>query len=150
MYLGEFESDVSEAEWLADQIDHYVKSGRCSYADIGILLRSVNTSGPPFIDVFRQRHIPFIVGGKVGLFRRSDVQAAGKLIAWLSPEGFFQKSKWSGKDTIRGDDLLDAALHDWHDAVPEIVLPPDVDTALEEWKIIDPAWDLQTLHRDVL
>ena len=62
------------------------------------------------------------------------MQAVGKLIAWLSPEGFFQKSKWSGKDTIRGDDLLDAALQDWHDAVPEIVLPADVHTALDKWK----------------
>ena len=119
---------------IADQIDHYVKSGRCSYEDIGILLRSVNTSGPSFIDVFRQRGIPFIVGGKVGLFRSSDVQTVGKLIAWLSPEGFFQKSKWSGKDTIRGDDLLDASLHDWHDAFPENILPADVDAALDEWK----------------
>ncbi len=134
VYLGEFESDISEAEWIADQIDHYVKSGRCSYADIGILLRSVNTSGPAFIDVFRQRHIPFIVGGKVGLFRRSDVQAVGKLIAWLSTDGFFQKSKWSGKDTIRGDDLRDAALHDWHDAVPEIVLAEGIVAALDKWK----------------
>jgi len=33
VYLGEFGSDVSEAEWIADQIDHYVKSGRCSYAE---------------------------------------------------------------------------------------------------------------------
>jgi DNA helicase II / ATP-dependent DNA helicase PcrA len=134
VYLGEFETDNSEAEWIADQIDHYVKSGRCSYADIGILLRSVNTSGPAFIDMFRQRHIPFIVGGKVGLFRRSDVQAVGKLIAWLSPEGFFQKSKWSGKDTIRGDDLLPVALNDWNDAVPEIVLPKEVNAALDQWK----------------
>jgi len=133
VFLGEFESDVSEAEWIADQIDHYVKSGRCSYGDIGILLRSVNTSGPIFIDVFRQRHIPFIVGGKVGLFRRSDVQAVGKLIAWLHPDGFFQKSKWSGKDTIRGDDLRSAALQDWNDAVPGLVIP-DVRAALETWK----------------
>lgn len=133
VYLGEFSSDVSEAAWIADQIVHYVKSGTCSYGDIGILLRSVNTSGPAFIDVFRQRRIPFLVGGKVGLFRRSDVQAVGKLIAWLHPEGFFQKSRWSGKDTLRGDDLLPAALQDWADALPEIVLP-DVRESLNRWK----------------
>jgi DNA helicase II / ATP-dependent DNA helicase PcrA len=133
-YLGEFESNVAEAEWIADQIVHYVNSGRCTYADIGVLLRSVNTSGPSFIDIFRHRHIPFMVGGKVGLFRRSDVQAVGKLIAWLHPAGFFQKSKWSGKDTLHGDDLLPVALQDWHDAVPEIVLPADVRDALQRWK----------------
>jgi len=133
-YLGEFNSDVAEAEWIADQIDHYVKSGRCSYADVGILLRSVNTSGPVFIDVFRQRRIPFIVGGKVGLFRRADVQAVAKLIAWLYSEGFFQRTKWSGKDSIRGEDLLPSALQDWHDAVPEIQLPADIITILHQWK----------------
>lgn len=57
-----------EARWIADQIEKYVSSGNCSYSDIGILMRSVTTSAPPFIDEFRRRGIPFIVGGKVGLF----------------------------------------------------------------------------------
>ena len=25
---------VLRAEWIADQIDHYVKSGQCTYADM--------------------------------------------------------------------------------------------------------------------
>ncbi len=134
VYLGEFESDEAEAEWIADQIERYVRAGKCAFGDIGILLRSVNTSGPPFIDIFRRRHIPFMVGGKVGLFRRSEVQAVAKLIAWLSPEGFFQKSKWSGKYTIHDDDLLTVGLNDWKEAVPESLFPAEIIASLKNWK----------------
>ncbi|HOO49680.1 MAG TPA: ATP-dependent DNA helicase [Alphaproteobacteria bacterium] len=133
VYLGEFSSDISEAAWVADQIEHYVGQGQCSYGDIGILFRSVNTSGPAFIDEFRRRRIPFIVGGKVGLFRRSEVQAVGKLIAWLARDGFFQKSRFS-REAVRGDALVDIALSDWQDAVPEVHLPADMGDILNDWK----------------
>jgi DNA helicase-2/ATP-dependent DNA helicase PcrA len=134
VYLGEFPSDDAEAEWIADQIRHYVDSGQCTFGDIGVLMRSVNTSGACFIDVFRRRGIPFVIGGKVGLFRRQEVQAVGKLIAWLADDGFFQKSPWDWKNTIRGDELHDSALRDWHDAVPEFVAPADLAGKLKEWK----------------
>jgi DNA helicase-2/ATP-dependent DNA helicase PcrA len=133
VYLGEFSSHTTEAAWVADQIEHYVGQERCSYGDIGILLRSVNTSGPVFIDEFRRRHIPFIVGGKVGLFRRSEVQAVGKLMAWLARDGFFQRSRFS-REAVRGDTLVDIALTDWHDAVPEVHLPADIGNILHDWK----------------
>jgi len=132
-YIGEMSSDIAEAEWVANQIENYVRNGHCSYRDIGILFRSVNTSGPKFIDVFRRRGIPFIVGGKVGLFRRSEVRAVGKLIAWLARDGFFQDNKFS-RDSIRGDDLLNSAILDWNDAVPEVHLPEDIRNRLQEWK----------------
>lgn len=134
VYLGEFASDHAEAEWIADQIHHYVDSGRCTFGDIGILLRSVNTSGAAYIDLFRRRDIPFIIGGKVGLFRRSEIQAVGKLVAWLADEGFFQKSAWDWKDTTRGDDLRDSALRHWHDAAPWIELPSNIVDLLKDWK----------------
>jgi DNA helicase-2/ATP-dependent DNA helicase PcrA len=133
-YLGIFPSDAREAEWVADQIHHYVSSGRCNFGDIGILMRSVNTSGAAFIDEFRRREIPFVVGGKVGLFRRPEIQAVGKLVAWLADDGFFQKSSWAWKDTIRGDELRDAALRDWHEAVRDIVLPDNVVDLLKDWR----------------
>lgn len=134
VYYLECHSDAEEARWIADQIQEYINAGRCSYGDIGILLRSVSTSGPPFIDEFRRRNIPFVIGGKVGLFRRSEIQAVGKLVAWLSDRGFFQRDKWSFRDQIQGDDLLLTARADWHDAVPEIPPGPDEETRLQEWK----------------
>ena len=134
VYYLECNSDGEEAHWIADQIQEYIEAGRCSYGDIGILLRSVSTSGPPFIDEFRLRDIPFIIGGKVGLFRRSEIQAVGKLIAWLSDRGFFQRDKWSFRDQIHGDDLMLTARADWHDAVPEILPAPDEEARLLVWK----------------
>jgi len=133
VYLAEISSNIREAEWVADQIERYVSDGICSYRDIGILLRSVNTSGPVFIDEFRRRHIPFMVGGKVGLFRRSEVQAVGKFMAWLAREGFFQKSRFS-REAVRGDMLLDDGLVDWNDAVPEVQLPDNIKSLLQDWK----------------
>ena len=44
VYLGQFRSNVSGTQWIADQIHRYVKEGKCSFGDIGILLRSVSTS----------------------------------------------------------------------------------------------------------
>lgn len=133
VYLGEFSTNLAEARWIADQIEQYVGHEGCSYGDIGILFRSVNTSGPVFIDEFRRRRIPFIVGGKVGLFRRSEVQAVGKLMAWLAREGFFQLSSFS-RQAAHGEALVDIALSDWHDAVPEVQLPDDMGNILHDWK----------------
>ena len=143
VYYLECNSDGEEARWIADQIQEYIEASRCSYGDIGILLRSVSTSGPPFIDEFRRRDIPFVIGGKVGLFRRSEVQAVGKLVSWLSDRGFFQKDKWSFRDQIHGDDLLISARADWHDAVPEIPPLPDEEARLLAWKqdVLNGAFD---------
>lgn len=134
IYCVECDSDGEEARWVAEQIQEYVNAGRCSYGHIGILLRSVTTSGPPFIDEFRRRGIPFVVGGKVGLFRRSEVQAVGKLVAWLSDHGFFQRDKWSFREKIHGDDLFLTARVDWHDAIPEMPAASDEIDQLQDWK----------------
>ena len=133
VYLGEFETAMKEAEWIAAQIESHVGSGACSYSDIGILFRSVMTSAPVFIDIFRQGNIPVIVGGKVGLFRRFDVKAVSKLMAWLHKDGFWKNDRWE-HDAIEGDDLLNCALDDWKEGVPGLPLPDDIVSALTEWK----------------
>ena len=74
-----------------------------------------------------------MVGGKIGLFRRSEVQAVGKLIAWLIPEGFFQKNRFD-REPIRGNDLLPDAVTDWRHAIPGIVIPSDFEESLILWK----------------
>lgn len=133
VYLGEFENDVEEAEWIVDQIKSHVDSGACSYGDIGILFRSVKTSAPIFIDTFRERNIPVMVGGKVGLFRRPEIKALGKLFAW-SFEGGFWKENIYDTEGVEGDDLLYSAVDDWKTGVPDIPLPDNVNSALVQWK----------------
>ncbi|MCX9010164.1 MAG: ATP-dependent DNA helicase [Candidatus Methanoperedens sp.] len=131
-YLGEFEDAAQEAEWIADQIEAHVKSGACSYSDIGILFRSVKTSAPIFIDTFRERKIPVMVGGKVGLFRRYEIKAVGKLFAWLF-DGAFWKDE-SEDEALEGDDILYSALDNWRYGVPDVSLSDKVSSNLMEWK----------------
>ena len=132
-YLGKFNNDVEEAEWITDQIESHIDSGACSYSDIGILFRSVKTSAPIFIDIFREKNIPVMVGGKVGLFRRPEIQALGKLFAWLFEDGFWKENMY-GREGIEGDDLLDSALDDWKTGVPDIPLSDDANSAIIKWK----------------
>ncbi len=133
-HLVEFPDKRSEAVFIADEISRLVSSGRCSYGDIGILLRSVNTSGEPFIDVFREKHIPFMIGGKVGLFRRAEIAALAKIVVWASPNGFFQKSRWDWKNKLEGEDLLTFGSQEWVDAIPGLCTVDEILPRLTEWK----------------
>ncbi len=143
VYLAGLTNNISEAEWTVDQIERYVNAGKCSYGDIGILFRSVSTSAPPFIDVFRERGIPFIVGGKVGLFRRPEIQTVGKLFAWLYENGFWYENKWKRDEKEECDELLYSALEDWNSGVPECKLHGKIIKQLENWKknVLDSKYD---------
>lgn len=134
-YLVEMHSDLDEARWIAEQIRYYVNNSVCDYRDIGILLRSVNTSGPAFIDEFRRLNIPYIVGGKVGLFRRPEAQAVGKLIAWTNGEdGFFQRNRWDFKNQIRGNALLNSGITDWCEIFSNETILEALPDNLEIWR----------------
>lgn len=134
VYIAKLSDNTHEAKWIADQIERYVDEVKCSYGDIGILLRSVNTSAPPFIDIFREKSIPFIVGGKVGLFRRPEIQTMGKLFAWLYDKGFWYESQWDRENKEEGEELLYSALESWNDGVPSCKLHSEVIKKLENWK----------------
>jgi len=129
-----FESDYEEAVWIADQIENLVEEKGCDYSDFGILLRSVNTAGDPFIEIFRDRNIPYIVGGKVGLFKRPEAQAVGKILCWLWDDGFWVKNPYNWNDQIKGDELLISGLDNWNEAV-DFPLPDNIIEQLEDWKM---------------
>jgi len=129
----EFEQPDDEAEWIISQIERYVNSGKCKYNDCAILLRSVKTSAGPFIDILRSRNIPYIVGGKVGLFRRDEVQAMGRLFSWLWDDGFWVKDPWNWRDQTRGEDLLDSGLNFWSKATG-IEISDKVREGILDWK----------------
>jgi len=153
VHLIEFQDKHAEAVWIAEEIVRLVKSGACHYGDIGILLRSVTTSGEPFIDVFRERHIPFIVGGKVGLFRRTEIAAIAKMIIWAAPDGYFQKSRWDWKNKLEGDDLLLDGVHEWVDSIPGICTVEEIKPLIEGWKyqIFDTVFDNVTgMYQELL
>lgn len=119
--LVKCKNENSEAEWITKQIKRLVDEKKlCSYSDIAILLRSVSTSAGPFIDNFKKEDIPYLVGGKVGLFRRDEAQAVGRIFAWLG-DNF-----WVEKDTnvwarTEGDALLGSAIDRWK-SIPKVKL----------------------------
>jgi DNA helicase-2/ATP-dependent DNA helicase PcrA len=133
-YLAEMQSDIAEVDWIADQIQALVTGGKCNYSDIALLFRSVTTSAPPFIDEFRRRDIPFVVGGKVGLFRRPEILGIGQLFAWVWEDGFWQQDRWSASTRIRGEDLFEEAVQNWNQGVPDLPLEDSDTLNLRRWK----------------
>ncbi|RLF69009.1 MAG: ATP-dependent helicase [Thermoplasmata archaeon] len=130
----EFSTDIDEAQWVAEEIQRLVDKGKCRYSDFGILLRSVATAAEPFMQAFRERNIPFLVGGKVGLFRRPEAQAVGRLFCWLHRNGFWVENpyRWSASQ-VQGDNLLHSAIQFWDEAV-DFPLPRDLEEKLIDWK----------------
>jgi len=129
----QFENSDYEANWIADQIERLVEEKECRYSDFGILLRSVITSGGPFIEEFRNRHIPYLVGGKVGLFRRDEAQAVGRIMAWLFDEGFWVNDRYSWKNQTTGDDLVETGLQHWQNVI-DFPVSNNIRDGLREWK----------------
>jgi len=135
VYRIDYPTAGDEAEGVADQILTLVNSGSCRYQDIGILLRSVNNSATPFIQALRRYHIPFILSGQVGLFKRQEILALAKIFCWLSPKGFFPASIKDRKNTISGDLLLDSAIDDWFSVVSPVYTKEVVRKTLGYWKL---------------
>lgn len=109
VYVAISETPDDEARWIANQIKKIVEYNKLNYSDFGILLRSVNTSGEPIIQEFKQSGIPYIVGGASGLFRREEAIAVGKLFVWLCDDGFWRD--YQGK--VEHLHLVESALDDW-------------------------------------
>ena len=128
-----FTDSTEEAEWIATQIEQLVSKNNCRYSDFGILFRSVNTSGKPFLEVFNERKIPFLVGGKVGLFRRHEAQAVGRIMSWLFDGGFWVENPYNWKEQTQGDDLLTTGLDSWRRAI-DFSISENVDEELKQWR----------------
>lgn len=120
-----------EARWIAEQVEAIVDNENVHYSDIGILTRSVSTAADPLINEFRHRRIPYIVGGKVGLFRRDEAQALGQIFAWFWDEGFWVPNSWRWGEQITGDDLLTSAIGHWNQAQGHGVPEDAVESLLE-------------------
>ncbi|AGB05080.1 DNA/RNA helicase, superfamily I [Aciduliprofundum sp. MAR08-339] len=132
VYVAKAKTPKEEAKWIVDQIENLVSEKNMRYSDFGILLRSVTTSGDPIIQELKSRDIPYIVGGTIGLFRREEALALGKLFCWLWDEGFWYD--YHGK--VENEELLDSALNDWISATKLLDLDEkdQVKEKLEIWR----------------
>lgn len=109
----EHETSEDEARWIAEQIAQMVPTV-CNYEEIAILLRSVSTSAPPIIEELKKRNIPYLVGGKVGLFKRDEAQAVGRIFAWCADaDGFWQTDPYNQQSREQGDTILSRAIALW-------------------------------------
>lgn len=131
--LVEHETPEDEAIWIADQIQHLVRKKGLKYSDIGVLTRSVSLAAGPLVDVLKERRVPYIVGGKVGLFKRDEAQALGRIFAWFYEHGFWVEDQWKWSEKITGDDLLWTALDCWR-SVYRYRMPRGVESKLREIK----------------
>jgi len=79
--IASHDKPEDEARWIADQVEDLVRRKKTiKFSDVGVLTRSVSTSAEPLIQELGQRRIPYIVGGKVGLFKRDETQAVGRIL----------------------------------------------------------------------
>jgi DNA helicase-2/ATP-dependent DNA helicase PcrA len=130
--IASHESPGDEAVWIVDQVQTLMeKSEELKFSDFGVLTRSVSTSAGPLIDVLKERRIPYIVGGKVGLFKRDEAQALGRIFSWFSDDGFWVEDAWDWNNKTTGDALLDSALVSW-DAAHEHGYPGNAEEKLRQ------------------
>ena len=123
----------NEADWVAQQIRTLVDSGKAKYSDIAILMRSVSTSAPPLLEALKTRGIPVLIGGKVGLFRKPEAQAMGRIFSWFWDGGFWVEDSWKWGNQIRGPALLETAFEKWKLGTG-LGIPNDVSDRLEQIK----------------
>ena len=98
------ETVPDEAEVIADSIEKLLKKGY-RYKDIAILFRSVRTSSPPLIQLFKERDIPFRCAGRTGLFMQPEASVLGKMYAWLL-DNDWKNDRYGDSESITLDDLL--------------------------------------------
>lgn len=112
--VSSHETTEAEARWIADQIETLMENNKdLKLSDFGILTRSVSTSATPLIGEFKKRGITYIVGGKVGLFKRDEAQALGRIFSWFWEDGFWVPGVWNWNERISGDALLNTAIASW-------------------------------------
>ena len=127
----EFGTNESEAKIICNEVKRLVDNKKCNYCDISLLFRSVKTSAKPFIEEFKRLNIPYIVGGKIGLFQRDEAQLVGRLFAWLSEGGFWIKNSYDWGAPIKGDSLLETSKDLWKNVFKDDKFP---EKKLKEWK----------------
>jgi DNA helicase-2/ATP-dependent DNA helicase PcrA len=68
-----FDTNSSEADWVAQFIKEKVKSGDYQYKDFAILVRS-NSDAQPYLQALNMQDIPWQFSGTQGLYSREEVR----------------------------------------------------------------------------
>lgn len=109
----EYKNADDEAYSIANKILTEVQTNNKNYSDFAVLFRSIKSSGDMLLNRFKELSIPYIVNGNTGLFKRNEVVALAQIFCWFDKDGF-----WGyGKNSLKGDDLLNIAINNWTESV---------------------------------
>jgi DNA helicase-2/ATP-dependent DNA helicase PcrA len=126
-------TDAREAEIIAEAIQN-LHAKQFRYRDIAVLFRSVRTAAPPLLDALDARGIPYRCAGRAGLFQQPEMQAIGKLYAWLS--GNEWKTQRYGQMAAVDFDQL---LADFRQHFPKADPEAELRGYFEDWKASVPS-----------
>jgi DNA helicase-2/ATP-dependent DNA helicase PcrA len=126
-------TDIREAEIIAETIQKLHAKG-FRYRDIAILYRSVRTAAPPLLEALEDRGIPYRCAGRSGLFQQPEMQAIGKLYAWLGNNDW-KESRYGQMQPVDFDSLIDEFVNYFPHAESENKLRH----FFEDWKATVPS-----------
>jgi DNA helicase II / ATP-dependent DNA helicase PcrA len=122
------ELSQSEVETIADTIVQLYQQG-VAYRDIAVLYRSVRTSAPPLLEALERRGVPFVCGGRTGLFLQPDVALFGELFAWMV-DGDWRDAKYAESRPASLDNVVSGLEREFNGGSTI----PRLKTFLEDWK----------------
>ena len=110
LILGKFDNYSEEANNIVKTISMLKTNNIINkYSDIAILMRSVKTSSNEIIKELKANNIPYIIGGKIGLFKRDEALVLAMIFSWLS-----EYNKYKNQDIkLEGEDLLKYIFNKW-------------------------------------
>ena len=94
------ESAKAEAAAIADAVERHRANG-VPYRHMAVLFRSVRRPASPLVEEFRRRGIPYVSGGRSGLFLQPEVDAVARVFTWLT--GFNQDHAQDTEATLARD-----------------------------------------------
>lgn len=86
-------TEEAEAERIAETIAAMHAHG-FHYRDVAVLFRSVRTSAPPLLAALTRHGIPFVCGGRPGLFLQPEIALFAEAFAWMV-DGDWQDERFS-------------------------------------------------------
>lgn len=72
-FIWSAQSDLNEAQMIANEIETLIKDGGYKYSDIAILYRN-NALSRSFEDVFMKYNIPYVLYGGISFYQRKEIK----------------------------------------------------------------------------
>lgn len=104
-----FDTNSSEADWVALTIKEKIKSGDYKYRDFAILVRS-NSDAQPFLQALNMQDIPWQFSGNQGLYSREEVKLCISFLRVISNQSDSLNLYYLASSEIYKLNLVDLTL----------------------------------------